>query len=136
MQLYRNEHSDPKFNAQRNLEGRTHYVDDQTLRYHKARVLSTAVVDNGLLFALIESYAVDYNGTERAYRPVVFDVFGTVLERPSLENGCKTKKQAVKEMWRILNLIDAKKHTLKALGEQRKRADREFKEMRKRVASL
>lgn len=34
--LYRNEASDPRDNAQRNLSGRTHYVDDDTLRWQAA----------------------------------------------------------------------------------------------------
>ena len=115
MQLYRNESSDPKYNAQRNLEGRTHYVDDDTLRFHKSRVLRTVITDGGLLLAIIESYAVDMDNTSRAFRPVIFDLFGTVIERPKLEDGFKTHKQALDAMWDALNGVDAVKITLDGL---------------------
>ena len=112
MQLYRNESSDPKYNAQHNLEGRTHYVDDDTLRFHKSRVLRTTITDGGLLLAIIESYAVDMDNTSRAFRPVIFDLFGTVIKRPNLDDGFKTHKQALDAMWDALNDIDAEKVTL------------------------
>lgn len=35
-ELYREQGNNPKYHAQRNLQGRTHYVDDDTLRFHKA----------------------------------------------------------------------------------------------------
>jgi len=38
MKLFTRESGDPKTNAQRNLMGRTHYVDDATLRFHASRV--------------------------------------------------------------------------------------------------
>ena len=116
--LYRNESANPKWDAQRNLSGRTHYVDDNTLRFHKSRVLQTAVTDGGLLFAIVESYAADYEGTTRLFRPVIFDVFGTVLERPSLENGYKTSNQASKAMRAALNGINAKQVTADAIKSQ------------------
>jgi hypothetical protein len=65
MQMYRNQASDPKSNAQRNLAGRTHYVDDDTLRFHKSRVISARHVDQGLLFAIVTSDALDMNNTRR-----------------------------------------------------------------------
>lgn len=136
MNLYRDESSNPKWNAQRNLQGRTHYVDDDTLRFHKARILQTHITDNGLLFAMVESVALDPHNSKRGYRPVVFDVFGTVLERPSLENACRSRQQAAKEMWAILDSINATKHTLKAIAEQGKRMASDFKEMRRTVKSL
>lgn len=88
--LYRNESSDPKRNAQRNLQGRTHYVDDDTLRFHKSRILSARHVDGGLLFAIVTSDATDYQGKTRGFRYVVFDLFGTVLDRPALEDCYKS----------------------------------------------
>jgi hypothetical protein len=115
MQLYRNESSDPKYNAQRNLEGRTHYVDDDTLKFHKSRILRTVITDGGLLLAIIESYAVDMHNTSRAFRPVIFDLFGTVIECPKLEDGFKTHKQALDAMWDILNDLDAVKVTMDGL---------------------
>jgi hypothetical protein len=134
--LYRTESSDEKTNAQRNLTGRTHYADQDTLRYFKARILVTRITDNGLLFGLVESVALDPNNARRGYRAVVFDVFGTVLTRSSLEDARKSKAAAVKDLWAAFNSIDAKAHTLKAIEEQRSRAMREFDDLAAKVRAL
>ena len=120
MNLYRDESSYPKVNAQRNLDGRTHYVDENTLRFHKSRVLSTHVTDGGLLFAIVVSDAAGPEQSHgRIFRYVIFDVFGTVLDRKNLEDGYKSRDQAIKAMWIALNAIDAKAHTLEAIERAR-----------------
>lgn len=106
-ELYRDQTGNPLWMAQRNLAGRTHYVDDDTLRFHKSRVLSCHITDGGLLLAIITSDAADYAGATREFRPVIFDVFGTVIERPKLGEGYKTRAQASKAMWAALNALDA-----------------------------
>jgi hypothetical protein len=108
--------SNPKINAQRNLAGRTHYVDDDTLRFHKSRVISARAVDDGLLFAIVTSDALDWNNTRRGYRYVVFDVTGRVVSRVDLEDAFKTSRQATKAMWAWLNEADAKAITLEAIA--------------------
>ena len=50
MRLYQSESSTPKYNAQRNLQGRTHYVDEDTLKFHKSRIISEHDSCNGLIF--------------------------------------------------------------------------------------
>jgi hypothetical protein len=112
--LYRNESSYPKNNAQANLCGRTHYVDDGTLKFHHSRVLSSHVVDHGLLFAIVTSDALDMDNTKRGYRYVIFDIFGNVVGRTLLEDAYSTSRAATKAMWTMLNNIDAKAHTLNA----------------------
>jgi hypothetical protein len=107
MQLYQNHSSDPKTNAQRNLCGRTHYVDDDTLRYHKSRVISSRHTDNGLLFAIITSDALDYQNHKRGFRYVIFDLFGHIIARPKLEEAFRTSERATKAMWFALNSFDA-----------------------------
>jgi hypothetical protein len=116
--LYRNESSYPKINAQRNLQGRTHYVDDSSLRWHKSRVLSARIVNNGLFFAITTSDALDPNNMRRGFRYVIFDIFGNILERPKLEDAFKSHEKCLREMWKILNGIsnaDAKQITREAL---------------------
>lgn len=105
--LYRNESSDPRTNAQRNLCGRTHYVDDDTLRFHKSRIMSARHIDGGLLFAIVTSDALDYQNRKRGFRYVIFDLFGTVLERTKLEESFRTSEKATKAMWAALNALDA-----------------------------
>lgn len=136
MELYREQGSNPKYHAQRNLQGRTHYVDDDTLRFHKSRVLSARIVDGGLLFAIVTSDALDYNNTKRGYRYVVFDVFGKVLSRVDLEDAFKTAAAATKAMWKYLDTIDATAHTLKAIEEQRIAQARELDDFAAKVRGM
>jgi hypothetical protein len=136
MNLYENKSSNPKWNAQANLEGRTHYVDDDTLRFHKARILSTAITDGGLLFALVESYAVDPDNRQRAFRPVIFDVFGNVVVRLKIEDGYKTSKQAITAMWDALNAISAIETTEKGVDRYLRDCAREVEYLRADIAKL
>jgi hypothetical protein len=113
--LYSNASSYPKLNAQRNLQGRTHYVDDDTLRGFHSRILSARATHEGMLFAITTSDAGDYQNRTRVHRYVIFDVFGTVLERPTIEDSFRTSKQALAAMWKAINAIDAKAVTLAAI---------------------
>jgi hypothetical protein len=92
---YTNKSGNPKRNAQENLQGRTHYAEDQTLQYFKARIVSAHAEDNGLFFKMIESVAVDYDNTRRGFRVVVFDLFGYVVHRPSFDECTSTSAAAV-----------------------------------------
>ena len=123
---YRNESCNPKYNAQMNLQGRTHYVDDDTLKFHKSRVLNTFVTNNGLLFGIVESYAVDCHNSTRAFRPVIFNIFGNVVTRCKLEDGFKSSNQAIKAFWNDVNKLDARKITLDEVEHQRKWHEREL----------
>jgi len=134
--LYSNQHNDPKFNAQRNLQGLTHYVDDDTLRYHKARILRSGALYNGLIFWLIESVSLDYNNTKRGFRYVLFDTFGTVISRVSLEDSYKTHEQAKKAMWEAINNIDEKAITLEAIETYKRRYLRDSDEFAARVNKI
>jgi hypothetical protein len=108
--LYRQESSYPKNNAQRNLQGRTHYVDDDTLRGFHSRVISARHTDGGLLFAIVTSDAKDFENRTRGFRYVIFDLFGIVVERnpASVDREYFTSSaRAEKAMWSALNDIDA-----------------------------
>lgn len=136
MNLYREESSNAKWNAQRNLTGRTHYVDDDTLRFHHSRILSSGTTDAGLIFWLIESCSLDMHNTKRGFRHVAFDVFGTVIERTTLEDAYATKDAARKGLWKHLNSFNAHTHTLKEIDRQQAQFVRECDDMRKTVAKL
>ncbi len=136
MNLYREESSNPKWNAQRNLQGRTHYVDDDTLRFHHSKVLSTFITDNGLLFSLVESCALDMNNTKRCFRYVIFNIFGTVVERQSLKDSYSSRKVAERKMWRALNELKAVDLTLIAIGHAEGRYQEEMQRLRNEVRNL
>lgn len=127
-------YSSPKYDAQLNLEGRTHYVDDDTLKFHKAKILTTYNTDNGLLFALIESVALDYENKNRGFRYVIFDICGHVISRVDLENAFKSKASAIKAMWKALNEIDAKAVTLLAIDREKIAFARQVEELTAMVA--
>lgn len=101
VKLFCFESSTPKWNAQRNLEGRTHYVDDDTLRFHKSRVLHSGQFAWGLLFGITCSDSLDFNNTQRGFRCAVFDVWGTCIYRPKLEESFSSSKAAQKALDKI-----------------------------------
>lgn len=86
--------------AQRQLDGRTHYADDNTLRFFNARINETKTDVNGLWFALRESLTVPGEG--RVHRWVVFDVFGSC----DRTENCSNAKQADKLLGGYTNGID------------------------------
>jgi hypothetical protein len=133
--FFRNESCYPKNEAQRNLSGITHYVDNDTLHFHHSRILSAHVAYDGLLFAIVESVSLDMHNTKRGYRPVVFDIFGTIIGRCDLEHTYRTSKQALKAMWDTVNAIEPKAHTLKAIDQYEQSCAREIADLRAKVQS-
>ena len=136
MELYEDKSGTATRNAQLNLMGRSHYVDPDTLRFHKSRILKTVITDNGLLLALVESYAADYEGTDRRFRGVVFDICGTVLVRPKLMDGSTNRRAAEKAMWKALNDLDAIALTLQSIDKAAFYHKQEMERMRKHVLTL
>jgi hypothetical protein len=134
--LYRQEASDPKLNAQRNLMGRTHFVDPDTLRFHKSRVLAFHISDGGLLCAVLHSDALDWENTRRGYRYTVFDLFGTTVASLDLAEAFKTRAAASKAMWAKLNELDAKEITLEAIKRVERYHAQEMAELRLAVIGL
>ena len=134
--LYKRESSDPKRDAQRNLCGRTHYVDDDTMRYFRSRVLSAHAVDNGLLYAIVESASGDMHHHTRIYRYVIFDLFGRVVERPEIESSWKSSAPAEKAMWRALDAIDAVTVTREAIERHRAAQERELAYLTEKVNAI
>lgn len=136
MNLYRLESSDAKHNAQRNLIGRTHYVDDATLRSFHSRILYSAAIDNGLLFALVESLALDMHNTWRGYRYVIFDVFGSVVSPVDIKYCFKSRKAAEKAMWKTLDAMDALEITAQAIDRQERNFAMEIAQARATLKRL
>ena len=128
-------YTNPKHVAQYNISGRTHYVDDSTLRFHYSRVLDYDVHFGGLMFSIIESCALDMNNTKRGFRFVVFDIAGNVLERASLDDTFSTSKAAKKHMREYIKTIDARNVTLDALEQAKKSLERESDYVLSRIDS-
>ena len=128
------ESGDPKFNAQRNLAGKTHYVDDDTLRWHKSRVLGTAILHGGLLLRVTCSDALDMHNTKRGYRCAVFDVFGTAVSRPDLEHAATSKQAAINASER--EEIDLVEHYRKTINSKIYYANEEITNCNRALAIL
>ena len=75
---FRNESNYPDSDAQRNLAGRTHYADADTLKYFISRILRGQRSKNGLYYILQESLPHPDFDMKRIRRNVVFNVFGSV----------------------------------------------------------
>jgi len=111
---YRDDSSYAVSRAQRALSGRTHYVDDDTMKLFGCRINACHVDYNGLYCWILESAAHPSMG--RVHRFVLFDVFGTVLtERGEMLR--KTRKQAEKDKEAFFGTFDPLAHTENALRE-------------------
>lgn len=112
---YRQESYIALYDAQRNLSGRTHYVDAQTLKYFNARVNYAYPEYGGLLYTLCES--VQHPTFGRVHRFVVFDIFGNVISpRTEDDSFKKTSRQAIAALKKWISEFDAIVHTKKAAG--------------------
>jgi hypothetical protein len=118
---------DAKTNAQRNLTGRTHYVDPDTLRFFHSRLIHAEIHAEGLLFVLIESTAEDMRNTKRGFRFVAFDLFGTVLnDRKDTAHKTSDKARHAAADWLdAFNVADHYRDTFRQRAErlQREAAD-------------
>lgn len=105
--------------APRNLSGRTHYADEDTLRYFKSRMLNAGMSEDGLLYWMVESVGSrpDHGGWNR--RAIVFDVFGTVLNER--EEWFKDTAKAVTSALEFVKGFDAVTHTATVLEANAKR---------------
>jgi hypothetical protein len=125
IQLFSDRATLPKYNAQQNLEGRTHYVDDSTLRYFHSRITSAHDCCSGTLFYVIESTALDPDNTSRGFRGVVFDVWGSAIYRPDLQSTFRTSQGASKALYEWLNGFDVPAYYANNLRERAYRLEDE-----------
>ena len=129
---------DAKACAQRNLSGRSHYAEDDTLRFFHARILRARPMCSGLVLVLIESVAADMHNRARGFRFVAFDIFGTVLnDRPTLSPETlmrnSDKAQQAADSW--IESFDVAAHYRTAIEERAARLDREAAAMREAAAA-
>ena len=109
VELFGHKSDDPKHNAQKNLNGRTHYVDDDTMRFFGSKIISARPTDDGLFFRIIESVTTDHNKNRRGFRVVVFDLFGFKVFGPSFEE-CTNTSAAAENYFSKHHDTDTRKH--------------------------
>jgi len=110
---FRHESSCPEWNAERNLEGRTHFATPGTRKYFKSRILNAGITSDRLICWLVESNRSKPFEPQKNKRFVAFDVFGTELfER---DDWHKTSAAAYKSGMSWLSGFDALTNTWNAL---------------------
>ena len=122
--------SQPKHEAQEALLGRTHYVDDATLRYFHARIIDARPIMEGLFFEIMESSSKDMHNTARGFRVVVFDVFGETVYRPGIE-GIKSTSAAARKAYKTEFAIDPAAHYAEKLQSRARTLAREAEALTK-----
>ena len=98
----------PKANAQVMLRERTHYVDDDTLKFFGCLIKSAQPSTFGLFYRITESLSLPTGG--RGFRTVLFDLEGQVVYRPSLDEMQTTTAKAEKAFYAWFNEFDEVKH--------------------------
>lgn len=136
--LYQNQSGIARYNAQKNLMGRTHYVDPDTLQFHKSRIISARAIYSGMMFAIVESVALDFDNRTRGYRYVIFDLFGHVVDGTRLElaDSFKSSTAATTAMWAAVNKLDARAITEAAMDRETKHFALDMDRLRHEVAKL
>tara|TARA_R100000654_G_scaffold5370_2_gene15231 strand:- start:916 stop:1338 length:423 start_codon:yes stop_codon:yes gene_type:complete len=124
IEKFKHESCYPKENAQINLKNRNYYVTEDTLRCHKARILSSYHYADGLLFGLVESFA-DYRGN-RKFRGVVFNLVGHCLYQLGADEAVNNSDKAQKLMMEFINSFDAHTDAIEALNSQKQWMTRDF----------
>lgn len=119
IQPFRVESYNPLNDAQRNLQGLTHFVDANTLKGFRARVLNAQASHEGLIYWIIESVGKKPFDGKANKRFVAFDVFGDVIS--DRDSWHTTSKAAEKDKNAFLESFDAEKHTESRLLEKAKR---------------
>ena len=135
VELFGHKSSDPKRNAQQNLNGRTHYVDDDTMRFFGSRIISARPTDDGLFFRIVESVATDHNKSRRGFRVVVFDLFGHPVFRPSFDE-CTSTSAAAENYFSKHHDTDTWKHYRAELKTRAARLAAQAAAMREAAATL
>jgi hypothetical protein len=131
-----NEYSDYTVRAQNELKGRTHYVDPDTLRYFRSRILYASAFQGGTLFGIVESVSLDPNHTKRGFMHMIFGVDGTTHTRPGLEECVSSKRKALADLHKAAGQLDGKALARAAATEHVARAKREARYLREQLKGL
>jgi hypothetical protein len=122
LSTYDDRGSSPTARAQDALSGRTHYVEPSSLHYHFARITSARRISMGAFFMLVESCAADYENTRRVFRAVCFDIFGTVVYRPDLDESSTSTAAATTAFYKFWNEFNEVAYYQEVLKDKTRRA--------------
>lgn len=131
MDKYRQYSTHPRRNAQRNLPGRSHYADPDTLRYWGTRILSAFHAADGLLFAMVESMPQNHRNDKRGFRYRIFDVAGNVLDLDGSSNFFNSSDAARRACREHLATLDPIAVTRAAIDQLERGYSAEIADMRR-----
>lgn len=134
--LYTNRRNDATCDAQENLEGRSHYVEPATLRYHHSRIVGGGVHLCGAAYRVLEVTALDYDNSRRGYRAVLFDLTGRTIYHPKLEQCHRTKEQAMRAFWAWFETFDPLEYYRDRINEQTRQLTQEVEQLKTAAATL
>jgi hypothetical protein len=100
IKLFRTKSSNPKIDVQNNLEGLTNYVDPDTMKFFKARIIDCKITSCGQYLILVESLPLGSFDAERKKRAVVFNILGHVLHKTE---GGHNAQQQIKHAYDFIN---------------------------------
>ena len=128
----------PEYDAQRNLQGRTHYVDADTLKGFQAKILNARHSKDGLLYWLVESVQSRPQHGGYTRRAIVFDVFGDIInERADMGETqgewFKDTRKAENAALEFVRTFDAVTHTAAKL---KSNAKRDIEQAKRTLAAL
>jgi hypothetical protein len=127
----------PLNQAQRNLEGRTEYVNDSSLKAFVATIHSVYVLNEGLVLGFVESVQKGPSKESgRVYRPVFFDIFGNIIYRTELEDSYETLSKAQVEFFNKAEDIDAVASTLEGIEKKYDVLEKQLKDWKKFMDTL
>lgn len=128
---------DAKYSAQRNLDGKTNYADDDTLKFFHARINSCRTECNGLVLILIENASKDTHNSARGNRFVAFDLFGTVInDRDHIDAMHSKSDAAYNDSREWLESFDVLAHYKAAMTERAASAKRAADDLYKAARAI
>ena len=100
----------PKISAQNALAGKSHYVDDGTLRFFNSKVLDGGPILDGLFYYIRESKDHS-NGFDRVHDYVYFDIWGNIVDemrKKSDRDECFSREQLAnsEQRWFDVNPLE------------------------------
>lgn len=122
--------SDPKTDAQTNLQGLTHYVDKDTLHYFNSKILSCAPLGENRFFYVVET--LQGPGSKRIKRISLFDLLGTNMVQFEGSVSIKTEK-LIEQVVDYLSTINIKDYYRAKLVEKRRRDNFEIEQFEKEL---
>lgn len=136
-QQYHSKHySAARANAQAMLTGRTHYVDDSTLRYFNSRIVAAQPSTFGLFYRITESCHRSYDGDGRGFRVVLFDLNGQTVYRPDLDSMHSTAAKAEKAFYDWFESFNPQAYYREELAMHAKRAHKRAANLEAAIESL